>query len=109
MKKYNLNKDEFINQIFFNNVPTLDTRRCELSKYFSDWHKIPDFEDWNPVILTKDTIYIDHYYEPKLKILTLKNPKKIYSSFENIRNQIKSNQNQSLLNKILNNFDWKLN
>ena len=36
-------EDEYINQIFFNNVPTLETRRSEMSKYFSDEHKIPDF------------------------------------------------------------------
>jgi hypothetical protein len=43
MKKYNLKKDEYINNIFVNNVPTLDSMKNEMSKYFSDEHKIPDF------------------------------------------------------------------
>ena len=41
--------------------------------------------------------------------MTLKNPRKIFSRFENIRNEIKEDSNYYLLDKVMNNFDWKLN
>ena len=34
---------------------------------------------------------------------------KDFSSFENVQNKIIDKQNHKLLNKIFNNFDWKLN
>jgi hypothetical protein len=107
-EKYDVPNQERANYIYFNNVPNLARRMPEISKYFKDEHKINNFGSWDFIIFTKDTIFMNDVQYECSKILTLKKPKKIYSSFENIRTQTKNEKNKSLLTKILNNFDWKL-
>ena len=95
--------------IYYNNTFDLHLRNPQISNYFKDEHKITNYTAWDYIIQTNDSIFFNDGSYTYFKILTLKQPQKQFSSFDEIRNQIKSNKKCSLLNKIMNNFDWKLN
>lgn len=85
MLKYDNPKLERVNHIYYNNLPHLSRRIPDLSQFLKNEHKITNFTAWDYVIFTKDTIFMNDGSYSYLKILTLKKPQKIYSSFEKVR------------------------